>query len=108
MLVDVVPLRRQGQRISNDDAKAARPTRGHLALKTRHAINQFGATVRVVGATFQPLAGNKPLHELDRAVVSTLQGDTIMVHGIEIWTAAQSSTFECPQTWWCRVAMSAP
>ena len=32
MLVDVVPLRRQGERISNEAAKAARPTRGRLVL----------------------------------------------------------------------------
>lgn len=105
MLVDVVPLRRQGERISNEAAKAARPTRGRLALKTRQAINQFGATVRVVGATFEPLDGNESLHELDRAVVSNLLGDTIMVHGIEIRTAAQNSTVECPQTWWCRLVI---
>jgi hypothetical protein len=47
MLVDVVPLRRQGERLSNDEAKAAHPARGHLALGTRHA----------------------PLRELDRVVV---------------------------------------
>jgi hypothetical protein len=61
MLVDVVPLSQRGERISNEEAQAARPTRGHLALKARHAI-QFGATERVVGATFEPLAGNEPLH----------------------------------------------
>jgi hypothetical protein len=69
MLVDVVPLRRQGERLSNDEAKAAHPARGHLALGTRHAINQFGETARVVSATFDPLPGYEPLRELDRVVV---------------------------------------
>jgi hypothetical protein len=104
MLVDVVPLRRQGERISNEAAKAARPVRGRLVLTTRRAIDQFGTPVRVAGATFEPLPGNEPLHPLDRAIVSTIQGDTMMVTGIEVWTAAQSSTFECPQAWWCRLA----
>jgi hypothetical protein len=106
MLVDVVPLRRQGERISNDEAKAARPTRGRLVLATRRAIDQFGTPVRVAGATFEPLPGNEPLHALDHAVVSTIHGDSIVVNGIEIWTAEQSSTFECPQTWWCRLVVT--
>jgi hypothetical protein len=57
MLVDVVPLRRQGERLSNDEAKAAQPARGHVVLKTRHAISQFSETVRVVSATFEPYQG---------------------------------------------------
>ena len=103
MLVDVVPLRRQGERLSNDEAKAAQPARGHLVQKTRHAINQFSETVRVVSATFEPLPGYEPLRELDRVVVSTIQGDSMMVTGVEIWESAQTSTSQHRQTWWCRL-----
>jgi hypothetical protein len=37
-----------------------------------------------------------PIGRRDGDHESTHHGDTIMVHGIEVWTAAQGSTFECP------------
>ena len=104
MLVDVVCLRRDGRRLSNEEVKAAAPTRGRLVVKTRHALNQHGETARTADATFEPLPGQEALRRLDWVRVSTIQGDSIMVAGTEIWNEKRmSSSFQCPQTWWCRL-----
>lgn len=112
MLVDVVLLRRQGEKLPKHVIRLATPVRGRLSLATM-PWRQIWAPHKPYEATtlarLESAAGTDSapaLPTLHSAHVRSLRDDQLVVVGIE--TAGEAhKELEWPQAWWCRVVKDA-
>ena len=105
MQVDVVCLRRNGNKLSPDEVRAATPLRARLTVDTVVAPAAPGEPARRadVAQLWQVPDAHEdtPLGTLEYANVSRVGGASLMVVGVE---PARSGPAR-PQAWWCRIVL---
>lgn len=112
MLVDVVCMRRNGEKLALDIVKSAAPVRGRLTIRTEPWRERWAPNQPFVATTFAYLKGplkDDPLVEsllpaLRMAEVKTLIDDAFVVRGLERTSNELGKEVDRPQAWWCRVA----
>jgi len=105
MLVDVIRLRDRGTKLTTEQVRTAEKIRGDLMVTTERRSHGNGSVVSEVTATLtQPGRREDLLPPLVRVTVKTIQGADILVVGTEILLSPPpASSFQPPQTWWCKV-----
>ena len=109
MLVDVVPLRRYGNKLPGDVIAQASATRGELSIENHRARDGVGAQANFIVAKLAVAGGALPVPQLLYAVVTKMKGDSFLVAGLEVHIPKPQpgASYQCDQTWWCRVVTSA-
>jgi len=98
MLIDVVMMRREGVKRSQEEILAAKPLRAELVVHTVDATTYALLTRPWDG----PSAPGTHLPQLQQARVRTIKGDALMLHGLE-FAGMHHERRQVPQAWWCRV-----
>jgi len=105
MWVDVVCLRRDGNKLAQHEVRAAVPLRARLTVDTVVVKSASGEPARRAEvAQLWPSGeshGDTPLGTLEYANVSRVGGAGLMVVGVE---PARSGPAR-PQAWWCRIVL---
>lgn len=112
MLVDVVRLRQNGNKLPPDVVKGAGPVRGRLTIRAEPWRERWTPNAPAVLTTFAYLKtprGDDPLVEsllpaLRMAHVKTMADDAFVVLGLERTSHEIGREVDCPQAWWCRLA----
>lgn len=107
MLVDVVCLRRRGEKLPSGEVRAAVPSRGELSFFTQPWRHEWTPHEPRVATTFallrDPADGQRPiLPQLRDARVRRMQGQQFVIVGIET-RQERSIPIDTPQAWWCRL-----
>lgn len=102
MRVDVVRLRRHGQKIERPEVLAAEPIRAVLTITTFNGLDQYSHAVRSISAQMLDAAGDV-VSTMTQAEVTSMVGDSFVVSGIENYVPAIGASERWPQSWWCRV-----
>jgi hypothetical protein len=106
VLVDVVRLRRHGEKLPAEEIAVTRPVRGELTLSSRNATRSpdgsghllvTSAMLARSGTTFELLPGLTDVH------VTRLRDDSMVIVGREIVTGSAHTSWQGPQAWWCRL-----
>jgi len=105
MLVDLVPLRSDGLKLSPTALRTLTPTRGDLTISTHHTgpTRAPGVAAAQVSAQFTPCDDPGPLVLMD-ARITRMHGDGFVVVGVENLGHPTLGPFK-PQAWWCRLAV---
>ena len=108
MMVDVVCLRHNGDKLPPDVIAATTPVRGDLTLENLRGTNGWGEKTNLIIARLAAPAGVLPVNELLHAVIGKMTGDSFLIAGREIHHAKPQpgASYECGQTWWCRLVRS--
>ena len=98
MLIDVVMLRRDGEKVPRQQVLSAKPLRAELSVRP------------MPGGTFAQL--NFPWHgalspgshvpTLQEPKLSHLRGDSFVLVGLE-WVGKHHERRQVPQAWWCQL-----
>ena len=113
MLVDVVPMRRDGAKMPQEELRLATPVRGHLSLKRVPWRRSYAPHLDMVPTVFAGLhpdpAGKEPtlLPALREARIERVSGDSLIVTGIHTHGGYMREV-DYPQAWWCRLASTGP
>jgi hypothetical protein len=109
MLVDVVELRRRGEKLSKDEVRAAKPVRGELMLHNiRPGINYWRGRQRPLQAgLLRPGTYDWALPPLDYACVTRIRpGKGMTIAGFQE-TGIRKATQIHLQVWWARPVTAA-
>jgi hypothetical protein len=108
MLVDVIPLRRNGVKRPSEELRAATPIRGYLTVDTvvrGPAQARLGQLPTELARIWRSDLVNEraPLVALSSVRVTRMGGDALLVTGIEKTPEAPEGH---PQSWWCWLVLS--
>ena len=105
MMVDVVCLRHQGTKLPDDVIAQTTPVRGDLTMVNHRRWSGTGGRYNFVIATLTLVDGALPVTELRHATVTQMRADSFLVAGLEVHIPQPQPgvSFQCDQTWWCRV-----
>ena len=100
MWVDVVCLRRDGVKLSQEELRAVTPTRAQLTMDTVVLRMPSDAEPPRRADVAQLWSdGGRPVGALECARVSRVGGAGLLVVGVDAGNGTSH-----PQAWWCRVA----
>jgi hypothetical protein len=108
MLVDVVELRRGGEKRPREDVLVAQPVRGELMLHNiRPGTNHWRGRERPLQAgLMRPGSYDWVIPPLDYARVTRIRGDSLVIAGFQE-TGLRKATQIHRQTWWVRPVTTA-
>jgi hypothetical protein len=102
MWVDVVCLRRDGLKLSQDELRAVTPTRAQLTMDTVVLrVPADGEPARRADVAQLWTDAGRPVGVLECARVSRVGGAGLLVVGVDAANGASH-----PQAWWCRVVLA--
>jgi hypothetical protein len=110
MLVDVVLMRRDGVKLSNEAMQHATPVRGHLALRAVPWRSYMRPDLPLVPTVFASLHADTDLREptllpsLRDARIERLEGNAFVVVGIHS-QGSYMREVDYPQAWACRLVI---
>jgi hypothetical protein len=102
MLVGVVEMRRNGQKLDAAELRAAVPVRGVLIVTTNPAT-RAGDPGTTYATLTNPRMSEPLLPALREAHVSKLKGTQFIITGLETIVPKIGSSTTHPQAWWCRL-----
>ena len=96
-----------GTRLPDDVLDMATATRGELTIRNHRSWNGHGGRRSFIIATFNGIVGSLPVPDLLYAEVTNLAGNEFTVSGTEVHVPNPQPgvSFQCGQTWWCRLAL---
>ena len=96
-----------GDRLPDEAIAAARPARGELTIVNRRSWNGGRGRRNFIVATFNGVQGSLPVASLIDAAVTNLAGNEFTVSGTEVHVPKPKPgvSFQCGQTWWCRLVV---
>ena len=108
MLVDVIPLRRNGVKRPTEELRAATPIRGYLTVDTvmqGPAQARLGQLPNELARLWRSDLVHEPAPQvaLSGVRVTRVGGDALLVTGIEKTPEAPEGR---PQSWWCWLVLS--
>jgi hypothetical protein len=106
MLVDVIQMRFQGTKLSLDELRAARPTRGILTVQTHTPgrINERGTAYATLTSA---RTSDALIPVLRDTSIRSLKGKEFVLHGFQTTAPPIGSSQTCPQAWWCKLVEDA-
>lgn len=102
MLVDVIPLRCDGQKRPEAEILGARPLRAEL--RVQHTPS--GLIAQLLFPWHGPASAGSNVPTLQDCRLRRMTGDDIVLLGAE-WVGMHHERRRVPQAWWCRIVAPA-
>lgn len=98
MLVDVIPLRCEGQKRPKDEILGARPLRAELRVQQ----SPGGPIAQLLFPWNGPASPGSNVPTLQDCRLQRMTGNDIVLLGAE-WVGMHHQRRRVPQAWWCRI-----
>lgn len=109
MLVDVIEIRRKGERLEVEEMRALTPVRGMLKLAPTHAVwYREREHPRLLALLVDAKVGKSLLRPLDRARVTRVQKGALLIVGVQQEGERERDLYNVTQEWVARPVAESP